>query len=286
MSKSAGQTDKSGVEFGTAVSADGVQIRYELRGNGEPTLIFVHGWCCDRSYWREQLPYFAQNHRVVAIDLAGHGESGLNRKAWTLDAFGDDVAAVAAKLSLKQVVLIGHSMGGSVIVKAAPKVPRQVLGLVTVDQFYNLEEQHTQEEMDNFIAPFRVNFREAVSNWVRTVFTPKSDPKLVEWVVAHMSTRPPEVGLGAATEPDGEIAFVFNIDNCLIQALQKVEAPLVFINSDLQPTAEEINKRYPPFSNAKIVRGVGHFVMMEAPAVFNGFLESSIEEFKRQSPTR
>ena len=286
MSKRAGQTDKPGVEFGTAVSADGVQIRYEFRGKGEPTLIFVHGWSCDRSYWREQLPYFAKKHRVVAIDLAGHGESGLNRKAWTLDAFGDDVAAVAAKLSLNQVVLIGHSMGGSVILKAAPKIPGQVIGLVAVDQFYNLEEKHTQEEMDKFIAPFRVNFPEALSNWVRTIFTPKSDPKLVEWIVADMSACPPDVGLGAATEADGELAFWGNIDNCLTRALQKVEAPLVFINSDLQPTAEEINKRYPPFSNAKIVRGVGHFVMMEAPAVFNGFLDSSIEEFKRQSPTR
>ncbi|MCL5670776.1 MAG: alpha/beta hydrolase, partial [Acidobacteria bacterium] len=264
----------------------GVQIRYEVRGKGEPTLIFVHGWCCDRSYWREQLPYFAKRHRVVAIDLAGHGESGLNRIAWTMDAFADDVAAVAAKLSLKQVVLIGHSMGGTVILKAAPKMPGQVLGLVTVDQFYNLEEKHTQKEMDEFIAPFRVNFRESVSNWVRTIFTPKSDPKLVEWVVAHMSSRPPEVGLGAATEADGELAFWGNIDNCLIRALEKVEAPLVFINSDLQPTAEEINKRYPPYSNAKIVRGVGHFVMLEAPAAFNGFLDSSIEEFRRQAPTR
>jgi pimeloyl-ACP methyl ester carboxylesterase len=94
------------------------------------------------------------------------------------------------------------------------------------------------------------------------------------------------VGLGAATGADGEIAFAFNVDNCLTRALQKVEAPLVFINSDLQPTAEETNKRYPPYSYAKIVRGVGHFVMMEAQAVFNGLLESSIEEFKRQAPTR
>ena len=284
--KLAGHTDKPGVEFGTAVSADGVQIRYELKGKGEPTLIFVHGWCCDRSYWREQLPYFAKKHRVVAIDLAGHGESSLNRKAWTMDAFGEDVAAVVAKLGLKHVVLIGHSMGGTVILKAEPKVPCRVIGLVTVDQFFNLEETHTHEEMDDFIAPFRINFREAVSDWVRTIFTPKSDPKLVEWVVAHMSSRPPEVGLGAATEADGELAFWGNTDNCLIRALQKIKAPLVFINSDLQPTAEEINKRYPPYSNAKIVQGVGHFVMLEAPAVFNGFLESSIEEFKRQAPTR
>ena len=286
VNKYAGQTDEPDVGFGTAVSADGVQILYEFRGKGEPTLIFIHGWCCDRSYWREQLPYFAKKHRVVAIDLAGHGESGLNRKAWTMDAFGEDVAAVIAKLSLKQVVLIGHSMGGTVIVKAAPKIPRQVIGLVTVDQFYNLEETHTQKEMDEFIAPFRVNFREAVSNWVRTIFTPKSDPKLMEWVAAHMSSRSPEVGLGAATEADGELAFWGNIDNCLIRAIQKVEAPVVFINSDLQPTTEEINKRYPPYSNAKIVRGVGHFVMLEAPAVFNQLLESSIEEFERQAPTR
>jgi pimeloyl-ACP methyl ester carboxylesterase len=279
-------TDKPGVETGTAVSSDGVQIRYELRGKGEPTLVFVHGWSCDRSYWREQLPYFAKKHRVVAIDLAGHGESGLNRKAWTMDAFGEDVAAVVSRLSLKQVVLIGHSMGCTVILKAAPKIPEQVIGLVAVDQFYNLEETHTQKEMDEFIAPFRVNFPEAVNNWVRTIFTPKSDPKLVDWVVADMSACPSEVSLGAATEADGELAFWGNIDNCLIRAVQKVEAPLVFVNSDLQPTTEEINKRYPPYSNAKIVRGVGHFVMLEAPAVFNGLLDSTIEEFKQQAPKR
>ncbi|HKT11542.1 MAG TPA: alpha/beta hydrolase [Terriglobia bacterium] len=277
------ETDEPAPEVGTAVSVDGVQIRYESMGQGEPTLIFVHGWCCDRTYWREQLPYFAKGHRAVAIDLAGHGESGLSRKAWTMDAFGEDVAAVAAKLNLKQVVLIGHSMGGTVILKAAPKIRCHVIGLVAVDQFFNLGETHTQREMDEFIAPFRVNFPEAVSNWVRTIFTPKSDPKLVEWVVAHMSSRPPEVGLGAATEVDGELAFWGNIDNCLARAFQKIEAPIVFINSDSQPTAEEINQRYPPYSNTKVVPGVGHFVMLEAPSVFNRFLESSIEEFNRKA---
>lgn len=285
-SKFVGQTDKPTVEVGTAVSSDRVQIRYEVRGEGEPTLIFIHGWCCDRSYWREQLRYFAKKHRVVAIDLAGHGESGLNRKAWTMEAFANDVAAVVGKLDLKQVVLVGHSMGGSVILKAAPKLSRQAIGLVAVDQFYNLEETHTQEEMDGFIAPFRVDFREALSNWVRTIFTPKSDPGLVEWVAADMSASPPEVGLGAATEADGELAFWGNIDKLLVRVLQKVEAPLVFINSDLQPTAEEINKRYPPYSHSRIVRGVGHFVMLEAPAAFNKLLEATIEEFKQQAPAR
>ena len=65
----------------TAVSADGIAVRYEVRGRGAPALVFVHGWSCDRRYWNAQMDYFADRHQVVAVDLAGHGESGLGRTA-------------------------------------------------------------------------------------------------------------------------------------------------------------------------------------------------------------
>ncbi len=54
-------------------SADGTPIAYESQGTGEPTLILVHGWSCDARYWREQVMHFAARHRVVTVDLAGHG---------------------------------------------------------------------------------------------------------------------------------------------------------------------------------------------------------------------
>src|SRR5918994_764401 len=95
------------------------------RGWG-PALVFVHGWSCDRSYWSRQLPHFAGRHNVVAIDLAGHGESGVGRQAWTMPAFGDDVVAAVEQLGLESTVLIGHSMGGDVIVDAALKLPDRV----------------------------------------------------------------------------------------------------------------------------------------------------------------
>ncbi|MES0447968.1 MAG: alpha/beta hydrolase, partial [Desulfobacterales bacterium] len=57
-------------------SKDGTPISYEIYGAGESTLVFVHGWSCDARYWRAQLPHFAENHRVVMLDLAGHGHSG------------------------------------------------------------------------------------------------------------------------------------------------------------------------------------------------------------------
>ena len=65
-----------GLTQGVTATKDSVQIHYESGGNGSPALVFIHGWNCDRSYWSAQLPVFAATHQVVAIDLAGHGDSG------------------------------------------------------------------------------------------------------------------------------------------------------------------------------------------------------------------
>jgi pimeloyl-ACP methyl ester carboxylesterase len=121
-----------------AISPDGVPIHYETHGAGAPALVFVHGWTCDRSYWEQQMGHFAQQHQVVAINLAGHGDSGLSRKAWTIPAFGEDVVAVVEKLGLEQVVLIGHYMGGPVIIEAARRMPDRVVGLVGADTYRNI----------------------------------------------------------------------------------------------------------------------------------------------------
>ena len=104
---------------GAATARDGVDIHYEAMGSGSPTLVFIHGWNCDRHYWSGQLSYFAEQHQVVAIDLAGHGESGLQRTEWTIGQFGADVASVADQLALDDVILVGHSMGGPVALEAA-----------------------------------------------------------------------------------------------------------------------------------------------------------------------
>src|SRR3970282_656221 len=97
---------------GTVTAADQVAIKYETSGRGEPALVFVHCWTCTRGYWDKQAEHFAKSHQVVRLDLAGHGESGRERKDYTVEAFGGDVAAVVEKLGLKRVVLIGYSIGG------------------------------------------------------------------------------------------------------------------------------------------------------------------------------
>ena len=54
---------------------NGVTLAFEDRGAGKPVFVFVHGWACDRSFFAPQAEHFARRHRVVSVDLRGHGES-------------------------------------------------------------------------------------------------------------------------------------------------------------------------------------------------------------------
>ena len=87
------------------ISTGDVPIYYDVKGKGYPTLIFVHGWSRNRNDWDGQIDYFVQKHRVVRLDLAGHGESGCNRNDWSISAFSQDVIAVIEKLDLDRIVL-------------------------------------------------------------------------------------------------------------------------------------------------------------------------------------
>src|SRR5918995_1735065 len=120
-------------------SRDGVEIAYASYGAGDgvdaPTVALVHGWSGNRGYWAHQIDFLVKRYCVIAVDLGGHGESGLGRDDWNLAAFGDDVVAVIDEVGARRVALVGHSMGGDAIVHAARRLGDRVTGLVWVDAF-------------------------------------------------------------------------------------------------------------------------------------------------------
>jgi pimeloyl-ACP methyl ester carboxylesterase len=254
-----------------AHSVDGIRLSYEVQGAGTPALVFVHGWSCDRSYWRRQLPYFAGRHEVVAIDLAGHGESGFGRQGWTMPAFGDDVVAVVEQLGLDSTVLIGHSMGGDVIVAAALKLSDRVAGLVWADVYSTLGKPRTREEVQEFLVPFREDFVSATRDFVRRLLVPSSDAALADWVAADMSAAPPEVAIDALEHAIGN-------DRAILAGLRELAAPVVAINPDYRPTDIEALRRHGV--ETVLMSGAEHFLMMEDPDTFNRLLNETVEEFK------
>src|SRR5262245_6694829 len=96
-----GQVDAAPVKK-TVRADDGLNLVCEVRGHGGTALVFLHGWCGDREYWKHQANAFAADYRVVTLDQAGHGESGKDRKAWTANSLAADVDSVVKALGLKR----------------------------------------------------------------------------------------------------------------------------------------------------------------------------------------
>ncbi len=82
----------------TVNSTDGSSITYGVCGQGNITIVFVHCWTCNHEFWRPQIEYFSKKHKVVWLDLAGHGLSNSNRQEYTMLSFGEDVAAVVNQI--------------------------------------------------------------------------------------------------------------------------------------------------------------------------------------------
>ena len=256
----------------SVLSADSVPIHYDVHGTGEPALVFVHGWSCDRSYWRAQVPHFAERYRVVNIDLAGHGESGGRRATWSMAAFGADVAAVVEHLEVDDVVLVGHSMGGPVVVEAARLLGDRVIGVVGVDTFNDVSQRSAPEEIEGFLQPFRDDFTEATRGLVRNaMFVPNTDSALVHRIVADMSSAPPDVGFGAL------VGYFDWFNNEVADAFRELNAPVYLINSDMNPTNVAAGREYTSSFEVVLMSGVGHFVMMEDPDTFNRLLSEIVE---------
>lgn len=94
---------------------DGVPIYYEDQGEGE-TILLVHGWMMNAEYWwQKNFEVLADSHRVVALDLRGHGLSGKTDAGHTLAQYARDVRKLIETLELNDVTLVGWSMGTAVL---------------------------------------------------------------------------------------------------------------------------------------------------------------------------
>jgi pimeloyl-ACP methyl ester carboxylesterase len=242
---------------GTTPSADGVPIRYASTGSGDAAVVLVHGWSCSSQYWDETVKALSAHWRVVTVDLAGHGGSGKERESWTMTAFGEDVRAVVTALGLRRVVLVGHSMGGPVVLEAAMLMPERVVGIVPIDTLHNVENEMQEADRERLFARLHQDFRGATEGLVRKLFLPTSDPMIVGSLVAQMTAADPAVAIPAL-----DALFRYNE----APALEQIKVPIVAINADVRPTNLEANRRHAPQFDALLMSGVGHWPMLERPA--------------------
>jgi len=128
--KAAGVTEAGG----RILDLQGGEIEVVERGsrNGSP-IVLVHCFSCAINWWDRMMPYLERDHRVVAVDLLGHGGSEKPTSGYTIPNQADLVAEAMNRLGVRNAVVVGHSLGGAVVTGLAEQAPRLVRKVMIID---------------------------------------------------------------------------------------------------------------------------------------------------------
>jgi pimeloyl-ACP methyl ester carboxylesterase len=236
----------------------GVRVYYQSAGNAENALVFVHGWLCSSDFWKLNLASFHEN-RTIAVDLPGHGRSDKPRISYTSEYFARSIEAVLRDAGVEQAVLVGHSMGVPVIREFYRLYPQRTLGLVIVDGALQLEAAADPEKI---LAPFRADYRRAVSSAVESMTQPIRDEGLKDEVRSIMLRTPDYVGKSAME----------NVFDQKIWGRDRMDVPVLAIlaeSSHWKPDAEASFREIAPQLEFHMWWNVSHFLMLDRPTEFN-----------------
>ena len=253
------------VTMAKSLSVAGLRLAYESAGAGDPPMIFVHGWACDRSYFAPQFRHFAAGHAVAALDLRGHGESSHPAPGpgtYDIDVLAGDVLAVAGAAGSGPPVLVGHSLGALIGLACAARAGA-IRALVMVDPA-----PITNEKAKRF-------FRESVAavaaddngSWrtmfVEGMFLP-TDAARRAAIIEQMTRTPPAISaevLRVMGEFDGA------------GALAQATVPVLSIGSAVPSNASADLRRLCPAITVGQTVGSGHFNQLEVPDQVNAMIE-------------
>lgn len=253
-------------------------LSYYDSEKGKITLLFIHGSFINKEYWENQISYFSPEYRVVALDLAGHGNSTRNRNEWTVRKFGDDIREIIYKLSLEKVILIGHSIGGDIMLEATNENSSSIIGIIGIDYFKNIGFELPQNIIEQVITNLKTDFASTNEQYVRhALLTTKTNKAIESRVLANFKTMNPNVGIAM----NEDFLNYSNRETCL---LKNMDSKLYLINVNYSPTNEESLKQLVGDNyELKIMNGTCHFPMIENPKELNIMLEETVLKIKQQT---
>ncbi len=254
---------------------DGVTLRFDEAGAGEPAIVFVHGWTCSRDNWRYQVPHFSRNHRVVALDQRGHGESDKPDQDYTIAGFVDDLAWFIRDRDLDRPVIVGHSMGGAIAMNLARKHPRIARAIVIVDSPIAPLPEELQPVLQGTLAGLQSpSYRQVLEGFLRQfLFNAESPPELVEELIEATSQAPQRLMHTALA------------DLLSPQTMEPgpIPVPALYILAGSDDDAEgELAERYPGLDVTTV--DCAHFVQLEKPDETNALVEGLIARVAEGAP--
>jgi pimeloyl-ACP methyl ester carboxylesterase len=247
------------------LSVAGLRLAYDAAGAGDPAMIFIHGWCCDRSYFAPQFEHFASGHAVVAMDLRGHGESGrpaARPGGYAMDVMADDVLSVAGAAGWDRPVLVGHSLGALIGLSCAARAGA-IRALVMVDPAPITNEKAKRFFRESVAAVAADDNGSWRTTFVEGMFLP-TDAARRAAIIEQMTRTSPAISaevMRVMGEFDGA------------GALAQATVPVLSIGSAVPSNASADLRRLCPAITVGQTVGSGHFNQLEVPDQVNAMIE-------------
>jgi pimeloyl-ACP methyl ester carboxylesterase len=270
------------------VTIGGRSVNVIELGSGSP-VVFIHGLAGSWQNWLEQLPVFAREHRVIAFDLPGFGESEMPAEKITISGYGRFVEALLDELGVSSAAVVGNSMGGFIGIELAIRFPQRVERLVLVSAAGLSIEYQRNERAVALLNTLDARLA-AYTGWVAS----RSDAlarrpgsrRMIFGIVAHRADLLPGPLVAEQVRGSGKPGFVPALDALtdypIRDRLGEIACPVLIVwgSEDKLVPARDADEfaRLIPNSRKVVWKETGHVAMLERPAAFNRLVEAFLAE--------
>jgi len=261
-------------------SKRGIEWHYDMEGEGS-NFLFIHGWGVNKKIWRQQLKFFSRYHKVMSIDLPGHGKSSW--KKVNLKEMVEDLNHLLKELKFDDITIIGSSLGGLVALKYYELFPEKIQRMIFVGVIPKFSKSDDYPhgldiaKMRKLSGQLESNYPSIVNVFFRSLFTKEErQTRRFKWIQKFRRTD--KVPMQKALL---EYLDIMEMED-LREVLKTVKIPLQFINGREdeicdQATVESIRK-ITPKSRFDFFEQCGHFPFLTQSYEFNKIIEEFLEE--------
>ncbi len=262
-----GQTSQKGYFYNTD---DDNKMYYESYGKGESAIVFIHGWSVTCRSWDDQIDFFKDKFKVILIDLPGFGNSEHNRQDWSMQHYGKDVSGLCKELELKNVYLVGWSMGTAVVVEAARLLGNNAKAVITVDQLWYTENVYDSIAEEGWFDEEAARYKDF--NALNKAYT--NDSTLTARLISMM---PAEDRMPAWWKPSVINFFKWTATD-LKTSVSELKIPIRAINASWVYTNQEQWMSLYSDYKLTVIENSNHFLVWQYPQKFNETLLKIIDE--------